>query len=91
MIASRAMSFAGLLALATPAHAGEIADCAHDRFLEAIAAPKANTIAGMVETSRLNLTFCLGEHPSEADFDEYEAGEARAYREAKQALKGQKL
>jgi hypothetical protein len=91
MIASWAMSLAGLLALATPAYAGEIADCAHDRFLEANASPKINTVVRMDEASALAVKICLGEHPSPADHAEFEAGADRAVSELLQALKGQKL
>jgi hypothetical protein len=81
-----AMSFAGFLILATPAYAGEVADCAHDRFIEAYASPK-----GIVETSDLAVKVCLGEHPTAADNAEFDAGVDRAFVELLQALKGQKL
>jgi hypothetical protein len=85
------MSFAGLLALATPAYAGEIADCAHDRFLEAYASPKTNTVAGVLDASGVAVALCLGENPSKSDNAEFDAGVNRAFGELLQALKGEKL
>jgi hypothetical protein len=88
---SWAMIFAGFLALATTAHAGEIADCAHDRFLEAYASPKTDSVAGVAEASQLAVKLCLGEHPTTADNAEFDAGVDRAFIELLQSLKGQKL
>jgi hypothetical protein len=87
-----AISFMGFLALATPAaYPGEIADCAHDRFLEAYASPKTDTIAGMIKASRLSLTVCLGDEPSWADQIEFNTGVDRAFDELWQRLHGRKL
>jgi hypothetical protein len=90
MIASWAMSFAGVLALAIPAYAGEIADCAHDRYLEAMASPKTDTVAGILKASGLAVAICLGESPTTADNAEFDAGVDRAVIEL-QAPKGEKL
>jgi hypothetical protein len=85
---------AGMLvgvALMAAAHAGEVADCAHDRYLEAMDSPKTNTVAGILKASDFAVTFCLGQHSSAADNAEFDAGVDRAFGELMQALKGQKL
>jgi hypothetical protein len=79
---------------AAVANAGEIADCAHDRFIEAMASSKTNTLAGMTEAVAIAIKVCAGEQPPNADLDEFDAGVDRAIRELRQALqvlKGQKL
>jgi hypothetical protein len=87
MIAVRAISFAGFLAFAPLAHAGTIAVCAYDRYLDVMASPKTNTLARILEASDLAAAFCLGEHPTIEDHAEFQAGVDRAVHEILQALK----
>jgi hypothetical protein len=78
------MSFAGFFALAIPAHASEIADCAHDRFLEAYSATKHGTIADVAAAAIALDKACLGDSPSRLDRDEFTAGVDRALGELRQ-------